>query len=73
MQEQELATSRTEIVEHIADAFGERGADRAALVAAAVRNGAPQAVVDVLHMLPDRRYGHVRDLWTEVPEVPVGA
>jgi hypothetical protein len=68
-----LSTTRTEIVEHVEDAFGAGGADRAELVAAAERNAAPQRVLDLLRRLPDRRYRHVRDLWAEVPEVPVGA
>lgn len=67
-----MGTTRTEIVDHIADAFEHGGAGRAELVATAERNGAPAPVVDVLRRLPDRRYRHVRDLWNVVPEVPVG-
>jgi hypothetical protein len=62
-----------EIVAHVEEAFGEGGVSRADLLAEAQRTSAPQPVLELLARLPERRYRHVRDLWTEVPDVPVGA
>jgi hypothetical protein len=69
----ELGTTRSEIVGHVGDAFTGGGVEPAELVAAAQRSGAPAPVVDALRRLPARRYRHVRDLWAEMPDVPVGA
>jgi hypothetical protein len=62
-----------ELVDHIENAFGTGPASRAELLAAAAGNHARPEVISVLSQLPDIRYRNVRDLWSELADVPVGA
>jgi hypothetical protein len=66
--------TRSEIADHIEDAFvGAGAADRAELIEAARRSGARGEVIATLERLPDRRYAGLRQLWTALPELPVRA
>lgn len=66
--------TRVEIADHIETAFvGAGAADRAELIETAKRSGARPEIVAVLERLPDRRYANLRQLWTELPDIPVRA
>jgi hypothetical protein len=39
-------------------------------ILAAARPGARPRLAGVLSVLPERTYGHLRDLWPHLPEVP---
>ncbi|MGA8117514.1 MAG: DUF2795 domain-containing protein [Actinocatenispora sp.] len=64
--------TRIEIADHVEDAFDAGPANRGSLLAAAERAGARQALLGILATLPDRPYGELRHLWTDLPEVPIG-
>jgi uncharacterized membrane protein len=66
--------TRVEIAGAVRGAFGHPIATRGELLAAAVRNGARPEVITVLEQLPsDRPYRQLRDLWPDLPGLPVGA
>ncbi len=67
----QFTVTRIDIADLIPDAFGPRGADRAALLATAAEKGAHPAVQAKLTELPDRRFRTMRELWDHIPEVPV--
>lgn len=60
-----------EIADTVGSVFGDSGARRAEIVAAASEAGRPE-VVAVLQTLPERRYTRLNDLWEELYDVPVG-
>lgn len=63
--------TRLEIAEAVGRVFGDSGAVRAEIVAAASEAGRPE-VVAVLQSLPERRYIRLNELWEELHDVPVG-
>lgn len=63
--------TRTEVVEELGGVFSGSGASRRDLIAEARRRSARPQLMQLLERLPDRRYRHIRDLWTEAPEVPL--
>ena len=65
--------TRMELVDHIESAFESGPATRSALLAAAATSHARPEVIELLQRLPDIRYRHVRDLWHQLADVPVGA
>jgi hypothetical protein len=66
-----MSVTRAEIADHIQDAFdGERVLIAADLLASARRNRARPAVLQALERLPGR-YSDLRDLWPDLPGVPV--
>jgi hypothetical protein len=66
--------TRTEIADAVHDAFNRPIATRSELLAVAVGNSARPEVITVLEQLPDDRpYRHLRDLWPDLPGLPVGA
>ena len=68
-----LATvTRIEIADHVESAFAAGPATRDDLIAAARTANARTALLDTLSALPDRQYGELRQLWTELAEVPMG-
>lgn len=69
----ERPVSRVELLDQLGRAMDARPFTKHDLVEAAAGAGARQGVVDLLHELPDRRYHHPRDLWSELPDVPVEA
>lgn len=64
--------TRVEIADAVEEAFHRRPAPRKRLIEAATRCGARGEVVSLLEQLPDREFGHLREIWREMPEVPVG-
>lgn len=64
--------TRTEVVERLGEVFPGAGLGKAELVEEARRRGVRSEVVRLLERLPERRYRHVRELWAEMPDVPVG-
>lgn len=64
--------TRIQIADLIEDAFGPGGTDRATLLAVAAQKGAHPALLQKLSDLPDRRFRSMRDLWSHIPEVPLG-
>ena len=63
--------TRVAIADAVADAFGNGGARRSEILAAATSKKTAPAVLDRIAELPDRHFSHVRDLWKHMPEVPV--
>lgn len=65
-------TTRMEIADWLHDGFATRPRTGVELVELARRRGAPDQLVSCLEGLPRRNYGHLRDLWEVMPEVPIG-
>lgn len=66
--------TRMELVDHIETAFAAAPADRSDLLAAATASHARPEVIAVLRRLPESGlYRGVRDLWSELADVPVSA
>jgi hypothetical protein len=63
--------TRIEIADHVETAFAAGPATRDDLLAAARTAGARPALLAVLGDLPDRPYAELRQLWTDLPEVPI--
>lgn len=68
-----MSVTRLEMVDIVANAFRSSNPTRAELLGVAVQEGARPQIIELLQSLPDRRYQDVRDVWTELPQVPVGA
>ena len=68
-----MTTTRVEIAEHVVAVFGQGPVHREQLLAAAARTEAPERVMEQLRRLPERRYRDLRDLWPELPGIPVEA
>lgn len=66
-----MTVTRTQIAEHIAEAWRVTPATRADLLDAAVSNQAPPAVLEMLHRLPEENYRQLRQLWRHLADVPV--
>jgi hypothetical protein len=67
-----MSVTRAEIADHVQDAFdGERLLTADDLLASARRNRARAAVLRSLERLPGK-YIDLRDLWPDLPGVPVG-
>lgn len=71
--EEAVTTSRKEIADHIADAFGGAAATKHDLVGAAQNRGASPEVVAALHRLPEGNYRELRSLWPHLPQLPIEA
>jgi uncharacterized protein DUF2795 len=68
-----LATvTRIEIADHVESAFAAGPASRDDLIAAARTADARPALLETLSALPDRAYGELRQLWTDLADVPIG-
>lgn len=64
--------TRVEILDLLDSTFAAGPAHRTALIGAARTQGARAELVDLLERLPDRQYAHQRQLWSDLPDVPVG-
>ncbi|MBT2366134.1 hypothetical protein J7E88_12650 [Streptomyces sp. ISL-10] len=62
--------TRIEIADHLSGLFANGGVGRSDLLIAAV--GARSEVRAVLEQLPDRRYTDLRQVWEDLPAIPVG-
>ena len=66
--------TRMELVDHIETVFTAGAASRSDLLAAATASHARPEVIEVLRRLPETAaYRSVRDLWSELADVPVSA
>lgn len=68
-----VEVTRVELAEHLIGVFVGGAAHRDDLVEAAAASGARPEVMAVLRALPERRFKEFRDLWPEMPSLPVGA
>jgi len=66
-----MSTSRVEIADCVGAAFGGGPQRRDQLIAAGRAGGAEDAVVRVLQRLPAGPFRTLRDLWPELPGLPV--
>ncbi len=64
--------TRIEIAEHVEAAFDHGPANRDTLLSAAHTSHAREALLQILDTLPDRNYAELRQLWTDLAEVPIG-
>jgi len=63
--------TRMGILDLVEDAFGRDGATRSDILQTARDNRADLPTLATLERLQDRRFRSVRDLWTDLPDVPV--
>lgn len=63
--------SRTEVAAHIRGAFASGPADTARIREQARATGARTEVLEALEELPSRSFLDLRQVWTELPEMPV--
>ncbi|MHB1431471.1 MAG: DUF2795 domain-containing protein [Streptosporangiaceae bacterium] len=63
--------TRKEIARHTADAFDYPPATSSDLIEAAAASGARPEVVAVLRHLPGSAYSHLREVWADLPGVPL--
>lgn len=65
--------TRVEIADHVAHLFVTPPVSRDDILGAFGRCGARHEVSRVLERLPDRPFSSLRDLWPELPGVPIEA
>lgn len=65
------APTRTLIVSCVQPAFVATPTTKAAMLKAALDAHASPEILDLLHGLPARNYGSVRELWSVLPQLPV--
>ncbi|MBB5869642.1 hypothetical protein F4553_003021 [Allocatelliglobosispora scoriae] len=68
-----LTVTRTEVADHVLAAFQVGPASRGDVLAAATATHARPQVLSMLQSLPERSYGNLRDLWYELPDMPMGS
>ncbi|APE36883.1 hypothetical protein BOX37_26440 [Nocardia mangyaensis] len=59
----------------IIDAIGHLFAEprtRQQILTAAIQEDVPGEILDVLEALPAHTFSHVRDLWSHLPDLPIG-
>jgi hypothetical protein len=66
------SVSRMELAQHIETAFARGPVTQTGLLDAATVSAARSAVLAVIERLPNRTYGSIRDLWYELPDLPIG-
>lgn len=64
--------TRVEILDVLEGAFADGAASRGELLEIARAHGARSELLALLEALPDRHYTHQRNLWVDLPHVPVG-
>lgn len=69
----ERPVTRTEIADHLTDAFAPGPATRAHLVGVATRAGAREQLLIVLQTLSDGPYHRLQELWGDLAHLPVEA
>jgi hypothetical protein len=63
--------TRMEVAQVVGDTFGTGPVTRERLIETAERAGARPEVVAALRGLPGREFIHLRQLWSDLPEMPV--
>jgi Protein of unknown function (DUF2795) len=66
-----MPVTRVEIADHVEAAFSGEPIHKAELLEAARASGARLEVVKVLKRLPERDFRELRELWPQVPDLPV--
>lgn len=64
--------TRVEILDLLDATFAAGPANRTTLIGVARTQGARAELIDLLERLPERQYAHQRQLWTDLPDIPVG-
>lgn len=67
-----MSVTRVEVVSLVQGAFQDGTADRDEILDEARRRDASEAVVETLQRLPAGRYQTVRDIWSVLPDIPIG-
>lgn len=67
-----IGVTRAEVAQALEDAFQTGPANRGDLVNSARAAGAGTEVIDALESLPDRNYRRLRELWEDLPNMPIG-
>ena len=63
-----------EIIEYVAMEFSRAGPVTKRAILERARSGeAPERVISTLEGLPERRFTDLRQLWEELPGIPIGA
>lgn len=70
-QAEGTAVTRREVLDAIYPAFVNGGAGRDAIIAAATAADPRPEIMAMLEKLPARHYPNVRDVWSDLPEMPV--
>ncbi|GAB3556053.1 hypothetical protein J2S53_003290 [Actinopolyspora lacussalsi] len=65
--------TRLEILDAVDKAFEAPPTATSDILVTAEDSGARTALLEVLHRLPEKRFGSVRELWEHLPDVPVEA
>lgn len=66
-----VPVTRAEIAELLGSAFDHGAASRESLLDLAHAAHARTEVLATLTQLPDHHYGHLRQLWVDLPHIPV--
>jgi hypothetical protein len=64
------AVTRREILDAIYPAFTSGGANTDEIIAAATAAARPE-ILEMLEKLPARRYPSIREMWSDLPEMPI--
>jgi hypothetical protein len=64
--------TRVEIIDAVDAAFAGSSATKQDIITEAMRHESRGEVLTLLDRLPVRTFGHVRDLWDHLPDVPLG-
>lgn len=67
-----MPVTRADIAHHVGTAFIGGAAARIDLLGLAQASHAPADVLQVLQALPERRFGHLYEVWDFLPDVPTG-
>ncbi|MEX2586439.1 MAG: DUF2795 domain-containing protein [Actinomycetota bacterium] len=68
---QQVPVTRIEVVDHLGSAFSKTSATKSDLLTEAEQAGARGEVIELLSRLPERRFGRINELWTELQDVPI--
>lgn len=68
----QVGVTRREVLDAVYPAFVTGGARRREMVSVAGRSGLRPDIVRMVETLPERRYGHLRDIWADLPDLPLG-
>lgn len=64
--------TRTDVARALESAFQSGPANREQLVESARSRGAAPQIIEVLEGLPNRSFRRLRELWEELPKMPIG-
>ncbi|MEX0791208.1 MAG: DUF2795 domain-containing protein [Actinomycetota bacterium] len=67
-----IGITRSDVARALEDAFQSGPANRDDLVVSARSRGAAPEVIEVLEGLPNRSFRRLRELWEELPKMPIG-